>query len=180
MALNEVVGGIYSPQPLPSRWQTLLAMGAPDSPVAHRTVTVHCPVRATSARPVGVGAVDHWSHLFFFAAPDSPVTFDFCALTFVATLFITVHLSSRPLARRESVLRWPTGQFGGTTDSPVNYSGARLEETREWLVRWLPGLVHRTMSGAPKINTLYVLLQFLIESQTEFLSWFVLNLMHLR
>jgi hypothetical protein len=29
--MNEEVGGIYSPQPLPSRWQSLLAMGAPDS-----------------------------------------------------------------------------------------------------------------------------------------------------
>jgi hypothetical protein len=29
--MNEVVGGIYSPQPLPSRWQRLLAMGAPDN-----------------------------------------------------------------------------------------------------------------------------------------------------
>jgi hypothetical protein len=47
MALNEVVEGIYSPQPLPSRWQSLLAMGAPDNPVAHRIVIVHCPVRAT-------------------------------------------------------------------------------------------------------------------------------------
>jgi hypothetical protein len=27
--MNEVVGGIYSPQPLPSRWQSLLAMGTP-------------------------------------------------------------------------------------------------------------------------------------------------------
>jgi hypothetical protein len=40
--------------------------------------------------------------------------------------------------------------------------------------------VHQTLSGAPKISTLYVLLQFFIESLTEFLSWFVLNLMHLR
>jgi hypothetical protein len=67
MALNEVVGGIYSLQPLPSRWQSLLAMGAPDSPVAHRTVNVHCPVRATSARPLGFGAVDLWSALSFVA-----------------------------------------------------------------------------------------------------------------
>jgi hypothetical protein len=63
----EVVGGIYSPQPLPSRWLGLLAMGTPNSPVAHRTVIVHCPVahrtvivhcpvRATSARPLGFGA----------------------------------------------------------------------------------------------------------------------------
>jgi hypothetical protein len=30
MALNEVVGGIYSAQPLPSHWLFLLAMGTPD------------------------------------------------------------------------------------------------------------------------------------------------------
>jgi hypothetical protein len=63
MAMNEVVGGIYSPQPLPSRWQGLLAMGAPDSPMRHQTFTVHCPVSATSARPLGFGAVDRWSRL---------------------------------------------------------------------------------------------------------------------
>jgi hypothetical protein len=57
----EVVGGIYSLQPLPSRWLTLLSMGAPDSPVAYRTTTVHCPVRATSACPLGFGAVDRWN-----------------------------------------------------------------------------------------------------------------------
>jgi hypothetical protein len=84
MALNEVVGGIYSPQPLPSRWQSLLSMGAPDRLVAHRTVTVHCPVRATSARLLGFGAIDCWSRLSFCctgqsgATPDSPVTSDFC------------------------------------------------------------------------------------------------------
>jgi hypothetical protein len=56
MQLKEVVGGIYSLQPLPSRWLSLLAMGTPNSPVAHRTVTVHCLVRAMSARPLGFGA----------------------------------------------------------------------------------------------------------------------------
>jgi hypothetical protein len=87
LALNEVVGGIYSPQPLPSRWLFLLSRGAPDSPVAHRTVTIHSPVRATSARPSGFGAVDRWSALSFCcteqsgATPDSPVTSDFCVLT---------------------------------------------------------------------------------------------------
>ena len=95
-------------------------MGAPDSPMAHQTVTVHCPVRATSAHPLGFGAVDRWSALSFRctgqsgATPDSPVTSDF-----YATLFTTVHLSSRPLARREPLLRWLTGQSGGTSDSPV-------------------------------------------------------------
>jgi hypothetical protein len=31
MPMNEVDGGIYSPQPLPSRWQRLLTMGTPDN-----------------------------------------------------------------------------------------------------------------------------------------------------
>jgi hypothetical protein len=58
MLLKEVVGGIYSLQPLPSHWLFLLSMGTPDSPVVHQTSTVHYPVRATSARPLGFGAVD--------------------------------------------------------------------------------------------------------------------------
>jgi hypothetical protein len=66
------LGGIYSPQPLPSRWKRLLSMGVPDSPVAHRTVTVHYPVCAMSSRPLGseqltVGGV------CLLAALDSPV-----------------------------------------------------------------------------------------------------------
>jgi hypothetical protein len=127
-------------------------MGTPDNPVAHQTITVHCPVRATSARPLGFGVVDRWSRLSFCctgqsggATPDSLVTYDF-----YAALFGTVPLRSRPMARRESLLRWLTGQCSATPDSPVNYSGARPEETREWLVGWVPGLVHRTVSGAPK------------------------------
>jgi hypothetical protein len=71
MALNEVVGGIYSPQPLPSRWQSLLAVGTPDSPVAHWTVTVQCPVCATSFRSLGFGAVDHWNPLSFCCTGQS-------------------------------------------------------------------------------------------------------------
>ena len=54
MPLKEVVGGIYSLQPLPTRWLFLLSMGTPDSPVVHRICIVHCPVCATLARPVGV------------------------------------------------------------------------------------------------------------------------------
>jgi ABC-type phosphate transport system auxiliary subunit len=47
MALNEVVGGIYSPETLPSCWLSLLSMGAPDSPVVHQTV-IHV------SAPIGV------------------------------------------------------------------------------------------------------------------------------
>jgi hypothetical protein len=52
MEVNEVVGGIYSSQPLSSHWLSLLAMGAPDS-----------PVHATSAHPLRFGAVYRWNVL---------------------------------------------------------------------------------------------------------------------
>jgi hypothetical protein len=124
MAMNEVVGGIYSPQPLPSRWQSLLAMGAPDSPVVHRIVTVHCPVRATSARPLGFGAVDRWSRLSFCCTgqsggtPDSQVTSDLCALTSARHCLTCSSKQSTvgaqgvvaPLAHR--LVRWHTKQSG--------------------------------------------------------------------
>jgi hypothetical protein len=50
-------GGIYSHHPKTSRWWSLLAKGAPDSPVRHRTVSGapprHLPVRARSRSTVG-------------------------------------------------------------------------------------------------------------------------------
>jgi hypothetical protein len=55
----EVAGwsGFYSHHPKCSRWRSLLAMGAPDSPVRHRTVSGvpphHPPVRAWSWSTVG-------------------------------------------------------------------------------------------------------------------------------
>jgi hypothetical protein len=85
------------------------------------------------------------------------------------------------------LLRWITGHVRCTPDSPVNYSRARPVKTREWHVRLVLGLVHRTLSGAQR--TLFgaplaahsqVIAPNLFESPTEFLSWFVLNHMHLR
>jgi hypothetical protein len=51
-----VVGGIYSPQPATSRWGWLLAMGAPDSLVRHRTDTIGCPVRRHVTQLLGFGS----------------------------------------------------------------------------------------------------------------------------
>jgi hypothetical protein len=52
-----VVGGIYSPQPLTSRWRRLLSMGAPDSPVRQRTLSGapprHPTVRVREQSTVG-------------------------------------------------------------------------------------------------------------------------------
>jgi hypothetical protein len=153
MALNEVVGGIYSPQPLPSRWLTLRSMGTPDSTVAHWTAIVHCLVHTMSARPLGFGAVDRWSPLSFCctgqsgATPDSLVTSDFYALTSARHCL--------PLCTF-AVDRWHVGSrcSAGSPDSLVNYNGVCLLNSREWLVCLRLGLVHRTLSGAPLGSTL--------------------------
>jgi hypothetical protein len=76
MPLKEEVGGIYSLKTLPSRWLFLLSMGTLDSPVVHRTGTVHCPVRATSARSLGFGAVDRWNPLSCSCTGQSGATPD--------------------------------------------------------------------------------------------------------
>jgi hypothetical protein len=72
----EVVGGIYSLQPLPSRWLSLLSMGTPDSPVVHRTR--YCSL--SGARHVstlfGFGAVDRWNPLSFSCTGQSGATPD--------------------------------------------------------------------------------------------------------
>jgi hypothetical protein len=117
-------------------------MGAPDSPVAHRIVTVHCPVRATSACPLGFGAVDRWSALSFCctgqsnATPDSPVTSDFCTLTSAqhcSPLFIW------------AVDRWRAGNrcSAGSPDSPVAHQTVRwiiVERTQKKPVSgWFAG-----------------------------------------
>jgi hypothetical protein len=54
----EWLGGIYSLQPLPSRWLTLLSMGTPDSPVVHRTHHFSLSGARHVNRLLGFGAVD--------------------------------------------------------------------------------------------------------------------------
>jgi hypothetical protein len=61
---------IYSPQPPNGRWGRLLSMGAPDSPVRHRTCTVGSGLWLWARE--GSGAVDRW-RLCLLVAPDSPV-----------------------------------------------------------------------------------------------------------
>jgi hypothetical protein len=142
-------------------------MGTPDSLAAHRTVIVHCPVHATSARSLGFGVVDRWNPLSFCCTgqfggtPDSLVTSDFCAALFICAV---------------DCWRTESRCSAGSPDSPVNYSEARPRNSREWPVRLLSDLVHRTVSSAPFSAHSQVLLQILIVSPTEFLSWFILNL----
>jgi hypothetical protein len=79
MVVEVVVGGIYSPNHQFNRWGRLLSMGAPDSPVRHRTVrcaTEHCPVRQPRHPTVrvltvsNVGALTSWGIGQSGAAPD--------------------------------------------------------------------------------------------------------------
>jgi hypothetical protein len=88
------LGGIYSPQPnhLGSRWPRLLAMGAPDSPVRHRTGTVRCPVLCHVSQTLGFGAGRPLEALSSCgtgqssATPDGPVPSNFAALTSTVAL----------------------------------------------------------------------------------------------
>jgi hypothetical protein len=53
-----VGGGIYSLQPLSSRWLSLLLMGTPDSSMVHRTLYCSLSGECHVSRPLGFGAVD--------------------------------------------------------------------------------------------------------------------------
>jgi hypothetical protein len=153
MPLKEVVGGIYSLQLLPSCWLSLLAMGTPDSPVVHQTCTVHCPVRATSARLLGFGAVDRWNPLSYSCTGQYGATPD-------------MSLLQSTVDARLALLRWLTGHVRCTPDSLVNYIGVRPGETQEWLVWVLLGLGHcpvRHLSAHSQ-----VLLQILLSPQLNF------------
>jgi hypothetical protein len=73
------LGGIYSPQPPKKPLGRLLSMGAPDSPVRHRTGPVHCPVHCHITQPLGFGAQSTVGALSSCgtgqsgATPDNPV-----------------------------------------------------------------------------------------------------------
>jgi hypothetical protein len=161
-----VVGGIYSPNHLGSRWPRLLAMGAPDSPVRHRTGIVPCPVRRHDTQPLGFGAGRSLELLSSSCTGQSgaPLT----SAWHCAALFIL------------SVDRWRTGSHysAGSPDSPVNYSGARpgIPESC-WFGALRPGAPDTVRCA--NFSTLKSFCSNKIVSLTWFFSWFVLNLMHL-
>jgi hypothetical protein len=127
-----VVGGIYSLQPLPSHWLFLLSIGAPDSPVVHRTW--HCSVSGVChvSYSLGFGAVDGWSPLY------SCYTEQFGAFWL---LHYALYCSrSRPLSAGDRCSVGSPDTVRCTPESPVNYSGAPSWETREWPVHEVLGL----------------------------------------
>jgi hypothetical protein len=78
-------------------------VGPPNSPVVHRTVTVHCLVCLLA-----------------------PALTSACAVRTVA-FSTTIELDHWRSSRCSA---WHTGQSGATPDSPVNYSGEPFLETR--------------------------------------------------
>jgi hypothetical protein len=146
-------------------------MGAPDSPVAHWTVTVHCLVRTTSAQPLGFGAVDRWRRLSSCCTGQSGALWllcsDFCRDTIQHCSFAQSIIGARgdvaPLAHR--TVRWIIAK--------------RASEFPRVACLKLYGPGAPNTVRCAKFEHTQVLLQFFIESLTDFLSWFVLILMHL-
>jgi hypothetical protein len=145
MPWSVVVGGIYSPNHQSGRWEGLLSMGAPDSPVRqprHPTVRV---------RPL---------ELWHVGPPNSPVVHRTGTIHYLVRLLapaltlrkLSAHCSvvSRPL---NSTVVLATVALLGTPGSLV------LHRTVRWIIaEWLPknpklrssewiSLVHRTLYG---------------------------------
>jgi hypothetical protein len=155
------LGGIYSLEPLPSRWLSLLSMGTPNSPVVHRTWYCSPSDARHVSTSLGFGAVDRWNPLSCsytghvrcgtlccVATPDMSgafwlrsLTSDFCTVRFYCP-------RCRPLRARLPLLGWLTGHVRCTPDNLVNYRGERPGKSREWLVGMVLGLGHRALSGA--------------------------------
>jgi hypothetical protein len=113
--LNGGGWGIYSLQPVPSRWLTLLSMGTPDSLVVYRTW--HCSLSSECyvSRPLGFGAVDRWSLLSSCGTRQSG------AFWLCSSEFWLLHRNqcSRPLGEVDCC-------SVGSPDSLVNFSGCAL------------------------------------------------------
>jgi hypothetical protein len=136
------LGGIYSPQPPSSRWGSLLSMGAPDMSYSLSGASpCHPTVRVLEQSTVGA-VVFLWHRTVWCRTGQSGVPLTFCS-AFCRALFTFA----------ESTVARVSHCSGGTPDSPVNYSVARLLKP-EWLVQPCMGLVHRTLSGAPDQSTL--------------------------
>jgi hypothetical protein len=76
------LGGIYSPQPPKKPLGRLLSMGAPNSPVRHRTGTVGCLVSRHVTQPLGFGSSRPLALLSSCGTGQSGATLDMsCSLS---------------------------------------------------------------------------------------------------
>jgi hypothetical protein len=174
-------GGIYSHQPNYSRWRRLLAMGAPESPVHHRTVSGapprHPVVRAWSWSTVG-GYALMW-HRTVRCPSD-------LLLWLLSWLYVALFIrQSRPL-------RADSRCSAGAPDSPVAHRTVRwiivelrLRNPKLRSLSWFT-LVHRTLSGGTpdspvrqtRAHSGFLFAPFFWSLTCSF-YWFVLNLWHL-
>jgi hypothetical protein len=114
-------GGIYGHQTNCSHWRRLLAMGTPDSPVRHRTVSGVPPrqtvVRAWSWSIVG-GFVLMWHRTVWCTTGQygAPLTCCsnfcrvYCAALFTVRVDRCAQIAVAPLVHR--TVRWHNGQSG--------------------------------------------------------------------
>jgi hypothetical protein len=176
-----VVGGIYSPNHQSGRWGRLLSKGAPDSPVrqpchptvgfdrwsfwqlgppnsplVHRTVTVHCPVRLL-APALTLRAQSRTVHCTLLQStvgavavtplrtPDSPV------LHRIVRWIIAEDISRNPKVASSELIslvhrtlsggapdtvRWHTGQSDAPDQGYLRLSFALFIWTLSWTFYW--------------------------------------------
>jgi hypothetical protein len=166
-----VVGGIYSPQPLHSRWGGCLSTGAPPD-------TVRCASHFT--QPLGFWRfwpLERWLHV----ALDSPVRHQTSAVHCPVRLWRLLWLLRTLFTLLQTTVALNSRCSAGTPDGSVNYSGAapekpKGEEFRQSggapdTVRW-----HTGQSGAPDQGSLQFLLLLSFWTLTCSFYWFVLNL----
>jgi hypothetical protein len=97
------------------------------------------PLEALSSSGIGQSGAAPDRYFSLSGAPLATALTSACIVA-LTRAFAVDHCAEEPL------LRWCTGQSGGTSDSPVNYSGARPEKPR--VASWsCTVLVHRTLSG---------------------------------
>jgi hypothetical protein len=148
--------GIYSPQPPTSRWGRLLSMGAPDSPVHHRTGPVDCPVRRHVTQPLGFGSSWPLEALSSCGTRQSGATPDRSCSMFGAPLtsaLTSVRHCSRTVAFAESTVVWVSRCSVGALDSSVAHRTVRwIIAEGTWKNPRVVGLsctvlAHQTLSG---------------------------------
>jgi hypothetical protein len=127
----------------------LLTAGPPDSPVVHRTVTVHCPVRLLAPALTSARAGAHCSALlyrcrrplalcsrYFAGTPDSPV------VHWTVRWIIAERLPEFPkVASLELGSLVHRTLSGGTPDSPVRQTRAHFDSLLLFLFEPFLGLL---------------------------------------
>jgi hypothetical protein len=152
------LGGIYSPQPPTIRWGRLLAMDAPNSPVRHRTVPIHCLVRHHVTQSLGFRSSRPSALLSSCGTGQSGAPSDRSCSLSGAPLTLRALFICHPLL--QSTVGVSSRCSAGTPDSPVNYSGARLSFPESgWFIfvrTWCAGhflVAHRTVRCASPQHT---------------------------